>query len=356
MIVFPRRTILILSGAVLAVGVGVVAVSLRSSHAPSSAVAANPDEAAALAASNGLAWRNGPALQLRMKSGEVLTLTDRATCGDLACPGFIAVHYRYLGWDAEGGGYRLKIAPTMSSDMLLPFADDNPVLVDAAHASAGTPLAQPPPPPAATEPDEALAEWQSDVAAGRDQSEAPLIAQSDGNVRRDGAQLSLTLGGGRHLVLTDDLACGEMACPPQLFRAFDYVGASPDGRFRVVQLRWDEAEAALLVDTRSGTITQLLGVPRFSPDAKRAVDTVTDLEWSAPRRLEVWNLTGSTPTLEFSLPARDEDDTVYEAVAWPDPSRVQLRRGAWASDQPGETAMLVLDSFGWHLQNGDGGN
>ncbi len=51
-------------------------------------------EATTLLSSNGLVWRDGGLLNLRTKSGAVLTLTDRVTCGDVPCPTGIVVRYR----------------------------------------------------------------------------------------------------------------------------------------------------------------------------------------------------------------------------------------------------------------------
>ncbi len=323
--------------------------------APAAAPFADADETAALAASNGLAWRDGPALSLRLKSGEVLSLTDHLNCGDLPCPPDLTTQYRFMGWDTRNGGYLLKVVPGTAPVMLLAFADEDPVLVDARHAPAAEgPMALPPPPPAA-ESDESLGEWLTDVANGRSQSEAPLIAASRGKARRDGARLVLRLDDGREFALSDDLACGQTPCPPQVFRSFDYAGASPDGRFHVVEEHWDEASAAILVDARSGATTALLGPPKFSPDGQRAIATVTDLEWSAPRRLEIWTLGGAKPGIEFSLPAKDEDDTVYEVVAWHDADHVRLRRGPWASPQRSEV-MLAHDGGGWRLEAAEANN
>ncbi|HIJ61296.1 MAG TPA: hypothetical protein HPQ04_01255 [Rhodospirillaceae bacterium] len=310
------------------------------------------EEAAALAASGGIAWRDGPTLNLRLKGGEVLTLADRGDCGDLPCPAGLERRYRYLGWNSAGGGYRL--ADAAGGELLLPWSDEPPVLTDPRHAaSAEQPL--PPPPTPAAEADPDLADWLQEIADGRDRSEAPRIAASDGRVRRDGAQLTLTLNDGRKLRLADDLICGQAACPPQIARSFDFAGASPDGRFLVVEEHWDEANAALLVDGRSGAATVLLGLPKFSPDGRRAAATVSDLEWSSPRRLEIWSLAGASPVLDFAVAAKDEDDTVYEALSWTDTDHLLLRRGPWTGPAKSEV-MLTHDEGGWHLQTADAGN
>ncbi|HLN25555.1 MAG TPA: hypothetical protein VK558_16395 [Patescibacteria group bacterium] len=317
---------------------------------PLSDTPAQRDEAPALAASNGLVWRDGPALSLRLKSGEVLTLTDRITCGDLPCPIELSAQYRYRGWDEATAAYKLWVAPSGGSpDMLVPFTEDAN-LFDARQIEPSTEKPTPlPMPPAATGPDPDLAEWLADIASERTHSEAPKLAAAAGKAVRDGAKLSLALRDGRHLVLTDDLACGQLSCPPTVFRSFDYAGLSPDGRFHVIEEHWDEANAAMLVDVATGSIEVLLGPPKFSPDGKRLAAAVSDLESSAPRRLEVWNLTSAVPGVEYSLPGSDDDDTIYDIVAWVDADHLRLRRGPWDSKER-TPAMLVRNGGGWHIE------
>jgi hypothetical protein len=85
------------------------------------------------------------------------------------------------------------------------------------------------------------------------------------------------------------------------------------------------------------------------------VATVTDLEWSAPRRLEVWSFNGAEPGIEFSLSATEEDDTIYEIGAWVDADHLHLRRGSWSTEARVD-AMLVHDAAGWHVEGGEANN
>ena len=356
-----RRSLLIAGlGLVSSAGIA-LAVWMRPVPPPVLPEAVAPtEEAAALTASNGLAWRDGAGLSLRLKTGEVLTLPDRASCGDVACPKGVSVRYRYLGWDVQQAGYKLALESDggiIASEVVVPFADDA-AMIDVRHAEPpiNGPLPQPVPPASAHQ-DDGLAEWLSDIASARAKDEAPRLAKAKGKAIRDGAHLVLTLEGGRRLTLTDDLSCGQVACPTQVFRNFDYAGLSPDGRYHVIGEHWDEASAALLVSARDGTATSLLGVPSFSPDGKRAVATVTDLEWSAPRRLEVWNLSGASPVLEFSLPAAEGDDTVYEALSWADADHLHLTKSAWGREGgPIMQALLAHHGDGWKIEAGEGPN
>ena len=127
------RRLALLSLALIAVG-GIAAAALWNrpptpEMPPAAAGFGSTEETAALAASNGMAWRSGAVLSLRLKSGEVLALTDRSTCGDLPCPKELATRYRYLGWDAAHGGYRLLVAEPGMQQMILPYGEDDPVLV-----------------------------------------------------------------------------------------------------------------------------------------------------------------------------------------------------------------------------------
>ena len=355
-----RKIALTVAVLLASAAVGVWGLRTRSPELPLPAAIsddqAGQEEAAALAGGKGLVWRDGQTLNFRMKPGQVLSLTDHVSCGDLPCPPDLAARYRYLGWNADAGGYRVRITPSSVPEMILTYGEEDAVLIDARHAvrTQGAPVTMPPP-PVAIQPDSSVADWLAGIVEERNQQETPLIAASRGKVARERAGLSILLNDGLHLVLPDDLACGQVSCPPQLFRALTYAGQSPDGRFHMVEEHWDEASGAILVSASSGAVTPLIGVPRFSPDGMRLVATVTDLEWAAPRRLELWSLAAAAPGLEFSLPAKEEDDTVYDVVAWDDADHVRLRRGAWTSESRSEVT-LTHDAAGWHVEGGDGGN
>jgi hypothetical protein len=351
---------LIAIGAVALAAAGAVAALVWwrqpvSDQAPADKVAASGPESELLAASHGLARRDGGNLFLAQRSGEVLILTDHILCGDMPCPKSLAVSYRYLGWDAQIGGYRLQVARGAGQVMVLTYADDDPVLIDARHAAeAKEPLSMPAAAPPAANTDDSLGEWLADLTQEREQNEKPLIAAHAELVARQDGTLALAFGDGKHLLLPDDLVCGQLACPPQISRSFDYVGESPDGQFHVVHEEGNETEEGLLID-RQGGVLETLSVPSFSPDGKFAVAALSDLEAAAPRRLEVWGLAGGKANLVFSVTSREEDDTVYDLVGWADASHLRLKRGAWGSDQR-SSVMLVRDNSGWHIEEGGVGN
>jgi len=308
-----------------------------------------------LAASNGLVSRDGAALRLRLKSGEILTLTDHLQCGDLACPTALAVSYRYAGWDEKIGGYRLQMSMGNNQLMVLTYGGDEPALIDARHpGDENAALPMPAQPPAAVQTDDSLAEWLADLTGERDQNEKPLIAAHAGQIKREADKLFLAFGDHHMLVLADDLVCGQVACPPQISRSFEYVGDSPDGAFHAVREEWNEAEEGLLID-REGAVLSTVNVPSFSPDGQAAVAVIGDLEGAAPRRLEVWGLNKGKATLVFSVPAREEDDTIYELLGWVDSAHLRLKRGPWGSDRRTQV-MLVKDMSGWHIEEGDSAN
>ena len=308
-------------------------------------------EAAILADSHGLVTKVGPMLNLRMKSGEVVTLTDRVRCGDLDCPASLATSYRYGGWEEKVGGYLVSVNLGTAQPMVLTYGDDDPSLIDARHeAESDEPTPMPAKAPAAVPTDDSLAGWLKDLTEERDESEKPAIAAHPARVARDGGRLTINLDDKRKLVLEDDLVCGQLACPPQISRSFDYVADSPDGHFHVVRQQWNESETGLLIDG-AGAVLPMPSLPSFSPDGKFVVSVVSDLEEAQPQRLQVWALAAGKANLVFSVTAKGEDDTVYDLVGWADATHLRLKRGAWGGDQR-SPVMLVNDAAGWHLQDG----
>jgi hypothetical protein len=350
-----------LAAIILCAGAGAVAAVVFWPHAaleptppplPVPSAEAPAEEASAIADSHGLVTRDGPALNLRMKSGEVVTLTDHAKCGDLPCPPGLATAYRYLGWDEKVGGYRLAVALNAAQPMVLTYGDDDPTMIDARHQAENaepTPMPAKAPPAVAT--DESLAGWLNDLTAERDETEKPAIAAHAQRVQRDGGRLTVVLDDKRRLTFEDDLVCGQLACPPQVSRSFDYVGDSPDGHFHLVREQWNESESAMLVDG-AGAILSLPSVPSFSPDGKFVVSVVSELEESQPQRIQVWSLAEGKVTPVFSIGAKGEDDTVYEVVGWSDATHLRLKRGPWGGDKRSPVT-LVRDGQSWRLVEGD---
>jgi hypothetical protein len=315
-------------------------------------LAGGSDEDRALDASQGLAWRDGPALHFRMATGAILILTDRIRCGDVACPAAMAARYRYLGWNDTVGGYHIRLTQAHDADKILPWNVpwDRPTLLDAAQAPPRRkgPLAMPKPPPDVA-PDIGMVDWLAQMAAGRDPIEGPRLAGSGGHVTRDGSALSFKLGTGRTLALVDDMQCGQLVCPPEIERSFEYLGGSADGRYQAVADHWYDGGDALLVDSRSGAIVTLAGSPVFAPGGKRLAASMSDPEASGPNALEVWSLGGDGPSLDFAVKA-DATQDAFDIVGWGDANHLKLKRGAW-DDRDRPTIMLAHDGDTWHLQD-----
>jgi len=307
---------------------------------------ADPQEDSAITASGGLVWRETDRLSLKLQGGEPLILEDRRKCGDLPCPAALASDFHYRGWDERLGGYRLT---WRGKDMLIPYSE-SPQLIEAAQAMPidsspqRLPKAQ-----GAGRPDKGLGAWIADIAASRAKAEDALLKASQGKAARQDSALILTLADGRSLTLSDDLACGRIACPAQLMHSFDFAGRSADGRYFGVTEHWDESSAGLLVDSRDGKITELLGKPRFSPAGDRVAAVLADLGSGASRRLEIWSLTGDAPSQDFQITAKDGDDTLYEIAGWADADHLKLRKGSWG-DKRRKAVTLSHRDNGWKLE------
>ena len=214
---------------------------------------ATPEETAAITASNGLVHRDHDALILSLEGGEALALADHQTCGDIPCPARLGGKALYKGWDEALGGYRLSLD---GKDMILPFGPEA-MLQEADHADPPTngPMTLPAPPPPKAAADDSVTQWLSEIAQGRDNDEAKAIDASKGKAERKGSDLILTLDGGKHLILSDRLACGQAACPAPLFRAYAYAGLSPDGHAYLVEERPAEENLTCRVSLSDGAIS-----------------------------------------------------------------------------------------------------
>ena len=304
-------------------------------------------EAGAIAASHGLVSRAGPVLGLTLDSGAQLALTDRLQCGDLPCPDFTATQYRYQGWDGRAGGYKLAVGLDHPAAMTLAWAlaNGDPALFNANDINlSGSTLAMPrKPAPAAVDP--SLAEWLTNTARDQDKVEGPRLAASGGHAARRGANLQVTLADGRKLVFADDILCGQLVCPPEIYIGYEYRGADPTGRYHAIEEHFYETGAAFLVDARSGGITRLAGPVAFSPDGARAVATMNDPQPHGQHDIEIWSLAGEAPALEYCYVGDGED--TYEVTRWDGPDRIRLTRGKWQSDTRAPVT-LIHDTTGWH--------
>jgi hypothetical protein len=130
------------------------------------------------------------------------------------------------------------------------------MLQDADHADPLTagPMALPAPPPPKAAADDSVSQWLAEIAKGRDNDEAKAIDAAKGKAERKGSDLILILDGGKHLILTDRLTCGQAACPAPLFRVYAYVGLSPDGHSYLVEERQAEENQTFRVSLTDGAI------------------------------------------------------------------------------------------------------
>jgi hypothetical protein len=266
----------------------------------------------------------------------------------------MASQYRYLGWDRTAGGYKIQVGQSQPVDKVLPWNVpwDRPSLLDASQAPprANGPLAMPEPPPDVA-PDIGMADWIAQMAAGRDPIEGPRLAGSSGDVVRKGSALAVKLKNGQVFTLTDDMQCGQLVCPPEIQRSFEYLGGSSNRRYQAVADHWYDGGDALLIDIQSGAVVALAGQPVFAPDGKRLAASMTDPETPGPHALEVWSLSGDAPSLDFAVKA-DAGQDAFDIVGWGDPNHLKLRKGAWDARHR-VPVMLAHDGASWHLEGGD---
>lgn len=126
----------------------------------------------------------------------------------------------------------------------------------------------------------------------RDTAEAAALARSAGRVQRDHCRLIFTLDG-TTLTLANVQSDDD--------RATMYVYAGPAGRFQLVDVRYYEGSAYMLVEP-DGVHILVAGPPTFSPDSSRFASLSMDLEAEYnPNEVQVWRVDRDHPRLEFAI-------------------------------------------------------
>lgn len=187
----------------------------------------------------------------------------------------------------------------------------------------------------------AAGEWD-----GLYKEEAPRIAAAGERVHRKGDVLHLRLESGEDATFANPAKSCEDEDEDCIVYVFDsYFEA---GRSFVVEALYIEADEFLLVDGRSGEQTAVVARPRADPDGHRFICVRRDEMMGYA--MEMWRLTGSTPTQEWSY----APDRPLDFVAWRSADDVELAAVTYTGD--GETtkpAHLLHDAEGWRLV-GDG--
>jgi len=184
--------------------------------------------------------------------------------------------------------------------------------------------------------------------------EAAAISESDGMVHRAGSRLHLQTKSGD--IVLDDTDCEESA---EHCIGYTFFGLSPDRTYYVLELRHYEGRTGALVDTRDGTMTQLAGVPNWSPVGDRLFSAFYDTHFSGTV-FEIWHVAGQVQR-EYLL--EPEEPVTYCVDRWLGSEKIFLKKTIWASKPEMEfgpefaltvaEARLEFVNGDWILSSGD---
>ena len=185
--------------------------------------------------------------------------------------------------------------------------------------------------------------------------EPGVIAASGGWAKREGATLSLNIEKGAAVALTND----ESGCQPDHpdhMKCFDFtlLAYLPGQHAFLVAESFDEGGKVLMIDDRTGTRTEFIDLPRFSPDGKLLLIVSNDEE-SGAGTIELWSRDGDTVKKLWTVP-----DTVgaeqVDFVTWDDDGIQLDLTFSQDDDKPDlhRSAKLAKGQSGWALTFKDG--
>lgn len=152
------------------------------------------------------------------------------------------------------------------------------------------------------------------------------------------------------MVLENDSTEGAAAV------AFLYRGFMPHRNLHLLEVRYYEGSAFLLVSARSGAQQYIPGPPLFSPDGQRFISLSMDLVANYnPNKIQVWRVAPEQPRLEWELDLDQELTSPAwgpSNAEWADHSTVEFLKNELTPElEYRPTRMrLHLGADGWSLQ------
>ena len=185
--------------------------------------------------------------------------------------------------------------------------------------------------------------------------ESSALLTASGRARRDGDTLYLTPSEATEYILTDssDDDCEKQITNCETYRLAAYL---PTRHAFLVIVGYYEGRSWALVDDRTGEVTDLPGVPHFSPDDQRLF--VSDMSLSdGGRNIAIWRRDGRTWAVEWSRDpvagATSGDGYFCGFVSWKG-DRIDLKFWReWNDDRKPVnpwSAVVTKDGAGWRLR------
>ena len=110
-----------------------------------------------------------------------------------------------------------------------------------------------------------------------------------------------------------------------------------------------EGGGFLLVSDRDGSQTQLSATPHFSPDGSSfTVVSGPTVAQDGSNAVEVWDLRGGTPALDFRY---EPPDSLwgYWFIGWDGPNRIALSYRTWLDGHEERPAHAIRTASGWSI-------
>ncbi len=157
--------------------------------------------------------------------------------------------------------------------------------------------------------------------------EAPSVEAAGGAAERNGTKLLLHLTSGKIQTLTDGPSCFDDLPKTSSCYGYEFIRYErAHGVFVVHQYHYEGGEH-IIIDDRSGKLTQLESDPYFSPNGDTALELVygEDGYYSGQPRTSIWRRHGGRFILEWSKPLTDGyGEASFSILGWRSNEHVDL--------------------------------